>query len=542
MPSHAYVLTNKVTHARLFPVHSKHAFTYPTIALFVSLDALERSALDLPISFGWGPTLGYVFRFGSIWRTLVGLRGDGYLAHQDANHTSPLSIRSKLDRVLFDSGAITAPSEIKDVWMMTMPAICAFEGINPLTVYYCYRPSGEVSMIVLEVHNTFGEGHVYVLQLGKSEDPLPPKGYDHQWTFPRRFFVSPFNDRSGFYTVAIKLPSHAPFDLSPCDLPKPRVRIHLRMPDHNSTEPAVGPLKIIAHLTPQSSAPLTTLNLLIVLSRFPSALFITFPRIVYEACMLHYRRYLPIFSRPEPIPALPHSPGRGLIAADICNVSEHDHSGGIIYQKPTVPESYARRRFFAFLEQRCAETGVDIALVSGDPSTQTWRCCGQKDAKDLGELSTLTISYTSSRVFTLFLLAPSAHLFFCAGCKSKTDGQCPVFSVSDEDIYMRVFEPGQKHSNEHLGWIEWATQRMRSVSIPRDIFPGRAQLCHPLAALPSSSATRLFDFFVVTVLVIQDWILEKVFCMFRVRFVAGTEPWMKDIWRKAQTTARKGQR
>lgn len=138
---HGYVLTNKVTHVRLLPAHSKHAFTYPTLALLVSLDVLERSALDLPI---W--PLGYAFRFGSLW-ALVGLRSDGYLAHKEAKRTS---IRTKLDRVSLDSGAITAPSDIRDVWMMTMPAICAFEGINPLTVYYCYRSSGEVSVVVLE--------------------------------------------------------------------------------------------------------------------------------------------------------------------------------------------------------------------------------------------------------------------------------------------------------------------------------------------------------------------------------------------------------
>ena len=151
LPFRAYVLINKVTHARLLPVHSKHAFTYPTLSLLVSLDALEHFKLDLPISLGWGPTLGYVFRFGSICGTLVGLRGDGYLAPQDGERTSPVSIRAKLDHVLLDSGAITAPCEVRDVWMMMMPAICAFEGINPLTIYYCYRPSGEVSVVVLEV-------------------------------------------------------------------------------------------------------------------------------------------------------------------------------------------------------------------------------------------------------------------------------------------------------------------------------------------------------------------------------------------------------
>ena len=195
--------------------------------------------------------------------------------------------------------------------------------------------------------------------------------------------------------MAIKLPSHAPFDLSPRDPPKPSVRIYLHIPGNGPTEPAVGPLKLIAHLTPQSSVPLTTRNLLTTLSRFPFALFRTLPRIMYQAWLLHYRKWLPIFARPEPIPA-PRE-------WDIQEPSERSYSGGIIYQRPTLLQRYARRRTLAFLAQRCAETGVDIVLLSGDPSTQTWKCHAQRGAN---EPPTLRMTYTSPRVFTLFLLAP----------------------------------------------------------------------------------------------------------------------------------------
>ena len=320
--------------------------------------------------------------------------------------------------------------------------------------------------------------------------------------------------------MAIKLPSHAPFDLSPRDPPKPSVRIYLHIPGNGPTEPAVGPLKLIAHLTPQSSVPLTTRNLLTTLSRFPFALFRTLPRIMYQAWLLHYRKWLPIFARPEPIPA-PRE-------WDIQEPSERSYSGGIIYQRPTLLQRYARRRTLAFLAQRCAETGVDIVLLSGDPSTQTWKCHAQRGAN---EPPTLRMTYTSPRVFTLFLLAPSAHLFFRTGCKSKTDGQCPLLYVSDQDAYMRIFEPGQ--NGQRLGWIEQTTQRMRSVSIPRDVFSDCTPLCHPLAVLPSSLAIRLMDLLVVSILVMQDWILARVFWMLRVRFVVETEPWMGDVWRRA---------
>lgn len=42
---------------------------------------------------------------------------------------------------------------LDDAWMLTMPSYCGFEGINPLTVYFCYsRTRGDkLYAVVLEV-------------------------------------------------------------------------------------------------------------------------------------------------------------------------------------------------------------------------------------------------------------------------------------------------------------------------------------------------------------------------------------------------------
>ena len=34
---------------------------------------------------------------------------------------------------------------------------------NPLSVYFCWRPSGELAALVYEVSNTFGERHFYAM-------------------------------------------------------------------------------------------------------------------------------------------------------------------------------------------------------------------------------------------------------------------------------------------------------------------------------------------------------------------------------------------
>ena len=69
--SSAYILTNKVTHARILPLNSAHAFSYPTIACLFPLRALESNALD--IGRGW------VFGYGGVTSRVIGIRPQGYL-------------------------------------------------------------------------------------------------------------------------------------------------------------------------------------------------------------------------------------------------------------------------------------------------------------------------------------------------------------------------------------------------------------------------------------------------------------------------------
>ena len=139
---HGYVLFNSVTHARLLPKEASHSFTYPTISLFVSLNALETHELDL------GPA-GLLFAYGRRFGTLLGLRTKPYLREGDRR------IRDKLDALLRERKFLKdGGNAIEDVWMMTMPSFMGFEGINPLTVYYVYaQGSGTLWLVVLEVRN-----------------------------------------------------------------------------------------------------------------------------------------------------------------------------------------------------------------------------------------------------------------------------------------------------------------------------------------------------------------------------------------------------
>ena len=39
---------------------------------------------------------------------------------------------------------------VADVWMLTMPAYCGYDGMNPLTVYFVYKKDGLPWFVVLE--------------------------------------------------------------------------------------------------------------------------------------------------------------------------------------------------------------------------------------------------------------------------------------------------------------------------------------------------------------------------------------------------------
>jgi DUF1365 family protein len=70
---------------------------------------------------------------------------------------------------------------------------------NPLSLFYCHRPSGELAAVILEVHNTFGERHCYVLEA--SAGPVV------RCCWRKTFFVSPFLGQDMVYEATIAAPA-----------------------------------------------------------------------------------------------------------------------------------------------------------------------------------------------------------------------------------------------------------------------------------------------------------------------------------------------
>jgi len=91
------------------------------------------------------------------------------------------------------------------VYFVTTPAFLGYS-FNPVSYYYLYNAEHELKLLFLEVKNTFGEKHVYLLNRDNPANPSPRMGYDFAGNMEKTFHISPFNHRSGTYSIQVRDP------------------------------------------------------------------------------------------------------------------------------------------------------------------------------------------------------------------------------------------------------------------------------------------------------------------------------------------------
>ncbi len=67
---------------------------------------------------------------------------------------------------------------------------------NPISVFWCHRRNGELAGVVVEVHNTYGDRHAYLVH---------PDAQGRART-PKQMYVSPFHGTDGHYEIAVPTP------------------------------------------------------------------------------------------------------------------------------------------------------------------------------------------------------------------------------------------------------------------------------------------------------------------------------------------------
>lgn len=154
----------QVRHARLRP--AAHRFAYPTYFLLLPLRRLRAQPHPALARNRFAP-----------------------LAFHDRDHGDCRSdCLAWLDELLLREGVRDADGE---VWLQCYPRVLGYV-FKPVSFWHCERADGSLAALVVEVNNTFGERHCYLLH-------GPALAYGRELRAAKVFHVSPFCRVAGDY-------------------------------------------------------------------------------------------------------------------------------------------------------------------------------------------------------------------------------------------------------------------------------------------------------------------------------------------------------
>src|ERR1700733_12697849 len=173
----AALYVGDVMHARLKQVG--HRFSYRVMSLLIDLDRLEVANRQTPL-------------FGVNRRAL-------YSFHEaDHGDRDGSSLRLYAQRCAAEHGIDLTGGR---VLLLCYPRLFGYT-FNPLSVYFCYRATGELALMIYEVRNTFGDIHPYVLPVRPGE--INAAGIRQEQD--KLFHVSPFIGMAMRYHCRVSAP------------------------------------------------------------------------------------------------------------------------------------------------------------------------------------------------------------------------------------------------------------------------------------------------------------------------------------------------
>ena len=235
----------QVRHTRIKP--TKNAFAYPTYFLMLPMRAMQANKAHA-----------------------LAHNRSGLLSFFDRDHGDGRADSvSWIDDLLSREGVADAHGEI---WLHTYPRVLGYT-FKPVSFWYCHRADGGLRAIVVEVHNTFGERHCYLLDTPH---------YGRELKADKVFHVSPFCSVEGSYRFRF-LRSHE------SGVDKTVARIDYDDSDGPLLETSVGGALV----------PVSTTSLRLAFWTYPAMTFGVIARIHWQAFKL-WRKRVPFVSKPQP--------------------------------------------------------------------------------------------------------------------------------------------------------------------------------------------------------------------------------------------------
>lgn len=241
--SNAWLGLGEVRHRRLRP--REHAFAYPSYFLWLPMRALRREP-SAPLN----------------------RNGRGWLSFHDADHgDGGADALAWLETLLTAEGVADADGE---VWLQTYPRVLGHV-FKPVSFWFCEREDRSLAAVVVEVNNTFGERHCYLLR-------GPELAWGREQQAAKVFHVSPFCRVEGLYRFRFMRADD---------------RIVARV-DHDDAQGALLHTSVSGHLQP-----LTTRSARAAFFAMPALTLMVVARIHWQALKLAFKR-VPFFSKPQP--------------------------------------------------------------------------------------------------------------------------------------------------------------------------------------------------------------------------------------------------
>lgn len=167
----------RVTHARLQPV--SHRFSYRVFSLLLDIDEIGGIARRLRL-FSYNRWSLFSFH------------------DRDHGPRDGTPLRLWIERQLRRADIDIEGGPVR---LLCFPRILGYV-FNPLSVWFCHRPDGELAAILYEVHNTFGESHSYLISVRDTES----RGGSIAQGCNKAFHVSPFIGMAARYRFRLRLP------------------------------------------------------------------------------------------------------------------------------------------------------------------------------------------------------------------------------------------------------------------------------------------------------------------------------------------------
>lgn len=226
---------------------AEHHFDYSLHLYLLDLDELEMLQRD-SVCFGH-----------NCLRPLT-------LNDRDYLYPGEAPLRQKVERALIENGIDQPLGRI-----MLLTALRQWNYVfNPASFFYCYDQENRLICNLVQVNNTFGEMHLYVLKAGEAGQAVQAE---------KMFHVSPFFPRTGYYQFDIGLPGR-----------EVSVKLTYFLDDNAALEASFNGTG--EALSGQVMART------VILHPFRAAM--TFPRILWQAGRLFLQKKLKVYSKPDP--------------------------------------------------------------------------------------------------------------------------------------------------------------------------------------------------------------------------------------------------